>query len=113
MKCPICDVEMRTAEREGVEIDSCPQCRGVWLDRGELEKILASVESQQSRGRDERDENENEEDEDEDRPGERRAGRYRDEEPRREGECRREGESRSGGKRKEGFLSNLFDMFGG
>ena len=51
MKCPICDIEMRITEREGVEIDYCPQCRGVWLDRGELEKILARVESQQSRGR--------------------------------------------------------------
>ncbi len=110
MKCPICDIEMRITEREGVEIDYCPQCRGVWLDRGELEKILARVESQQSGGRDER--NEDEDDEDEDRPGDRRAGRYRDEDPRREGEYRRESESRSGGKRKEGFLSNLFDMFG-
>jgi Zn-finger nucleic acid-binding protein len=112
MKCPICDIEMRITEREGVEIDYCPQCRGVWLDRGELEKILSRVESQQSRGRDERDESEDEEGEDEDRRGDRKAGRYHDEEPRREGEYRRESESRSGGKRKEGFLSNLFDMFG-
>ncbi|MCS6846419.1 MAG: zf-TFIIB domain-containing protein [Anaerolineae bacterium] len=40
MKCPICDVEMRLAERQGVEIDYCPNCRGVWLDRGELDKLI-------------------------------------------------------------------------
>jgi hypothetical protein len=40
MKCPICNIELRIAERSGVEIDFCPQCRGVWLDRGELDKIL-------------------------------------------------------------------------
>jgi Zn-finger nucleic acid-binding protein len=39
--CPRgCGVELRLAERHGVEIDYCPQCRGVWLDRGELDKII-------------------------------------------------------------------------
>lgn len=40
MKCPVCNVELRIADRQGVEIDYCPQCRGVWLDRGELDKII-------------------------------------------------------------------------
>ncbi len=40
MDCPVCKVELRMAERQGVEIDYCPQCRGVWLDRGELDKII-------------------------------------------------------------------------
>lgn len=40
MKCPVCDVPLTMAERKGVEIDYCPQCRGVWLDRGELDKII-------------------------------------------------------------------------
>ncbi|MBU5613004.1 TFIIB-type zinc ribbon-containing protein [Geomonas azotofigens] len=41
MKCPICPgVELKIAERQGVEIDYCPECRGVWLDRGELDKII-------------------------------------------------------------------------
>lgn len=41
MKCPICnDVDLKIAERQGIEIDYCPQCRGVWLDRGELDKII-------------------------------------------------------------------------
>jgi uncharacterized protein len=40
MRCPTDQTELRIAERQGVEIDYCPQCRGVWLDRGELDKIL-------------------------------------------------------------------------
>ena len=43
MKCPVCDVALSISSREGVEIDFCPQCRGVWLDRGELDKILDRV----------------------------------------------------------------------
>jgi len=43
MKCPVCDVTLSISAREGVEIDFCPQCRGVWLDRGELDKILDRV----------------------------------------------------------------------
>jgi uncharacterized protein len=38
--CPACRVNLVMSERQGVEIDYCPQCRGVWLDRGELDKIL-------------------------------------------------------------------------
>jgi Zn-finger nucleic acid-binding protein len=41
MKCPICNnINLLMTERCGVEIDYCPECRGVWLDRGELEKIV-------------------------------------------------------------------------
>ncbi len=41
MHCPVCkDVQLVMAERQGVEIDYCPQCRGVWLDRGEFDKII-------------------------------------------------------------------------
>ena len=41
MKCPVCeDVSLSISSRDGVEIDFCPQCRGVWLDRGELDKII-------------------------------------------------------------------------
>jgi Zn-finger nucleic acid-binding protein len=40
MKCPVCNVDLVMSERSGVEIDYCPQCRGVWLDRGELDKIV-------------------------------------------------------------------------
>ena len=40
MSCPVCDVALTMSERQGIEIDYCPQCRGVWLDRGELDKII-------------------------------------------------------------------------
>ena len=40
MKCPSCNVDLVMSERSGIEIDYCPQCRGVWLDRGELDKII-------------------------------------------------------------------------
>lgn len=45
MKCPMCDVELHIAERHGIEIDYCPKCRGIWLDRGELDKIIERAES--------------------------------------------------------------------
>lgn len=41
MKCPVCiEPALTIAERQGIEIDYCPTCRGVWLDRGELDKII-------------------------------------------------------------------------
>lgn len=40
MICPSCNTELKMSERTGIEIDYCPQCRGVWLDRGELDKII-------------------------------------------------------------------------
>ena len=40
LPCPVCKVDLVMSERQGIEIDYCPQCRGVWLDRGELDKII-------------------------------------------------------------------------
>ena len=40
MPCPVCRVPLAMSDRQGIEIDYCPQCRGVWLDRGELDKIV-------------------------------------------------------------------------
>lgn len=50
MKCPVCkDVSLVMSDKQGVEIDYCPNCRGVWLDRGELDKIIErSVSSSNS-----------------------------------------------------------------
>jgi Zn-finger nucleic acid-binding protein len=43
MKCPACpDSNLLMTDRQGVEIDYCPACRGVWLDRGELDKLLTA-----------------------------------------------------------------------
>lgn len=47
MKCPVCkEVNLVMSERQGIEIDYCPECRGVWLDRGELDKIIEKTENQ-------------------------------------------------------------------
>lgn len=48
MKCPHCAVELQMSERRGVEIDYCPTCRGVWLDRGELDKLLEHANREQA-----------------------------------------------------------------
>jgi uncharacterized protein len=51
MKCPNCSTTLLMSDKHGVEIDYCPSCRGIWLDRGELEKIIErelSMSTQQS-----------------------------------------------------------------
>lgn len=46
MQCPVCkDVTLVMSDRQGIEIDYCPSCRGVWLDRGELDKIIEKSSS--------------------------------------------------------------------
>ena len=96
MKCPVCDVALSISSREGVEIDFCPQCRGVWLDRGELDKVIeraaaslapATAPVGGDRGRDDRYD---------DRP------RYDDD--------RRYGDHRPHKKKKRGFLEDLFEF---
>ena len=46
MQCPVCGDRMKEVERQGVSIDLCPGCKGVWLDRGELEKLIALSQSE-------------------------------------------------------------------
>ncbi|MCP2031047.1 Zn-finger nucleic acid-binding protein [Okibacterium sp. HSC-33S16] len=46
MKCPTDSATLVMSERSGVEIDYCPECRGVWLDRGELDKIIERAENE-------------------------------------------------------------------
>jgi uncharacterized protein len=90
MNCPICKtVNLVMSERQGIEIDYCPQCRGVWLDRGELDKLIerGSEGSSGQRG----------EYQSRDSANEQRD--YR--EPHREGYKK---------KKREGFLSDLFDF---
>jgi hypothetical protein len=56
MKCPVCNIALTMSDRQGIEIDYCPQCRGVWLDRGELDKIIersTSYQQVEDRGRSE------------------------------------------------------------
>lgn len=57
MKCPTDGTDLQMTERQGIEIDYCPKCRGVWLDRGELDKIIersATYEAQPEKYREER-----------------------------------------------------------
>lgn len=46
MKCPVCkDIDLAMTDRQGIEIDYCPRCRGVWLDRGELDRLIERAEA--------------------------------------------------------------------
>jgi Zn-finger nucleic acid-binding protein len=124
MKCPICDIEMRTSFREEVEIDHCPQCRGIWLDRGELEKILAQIVIQYSSDREDEKKHEREAQgkyekapiqngRNDDSRNERneRYERYERDEGDERNERNEKGER--GGQKREGFFANLMDLFGG
>lgn len=103
MKCPACEVPLALSERQGVEIDYCPRCRGIWLDRGELDKILDRAGGG-ARPRDERDERRGERDQ--------RESEYRD--PRSWGHGESQHREHSVGerprKRREGWLAELFDF---
>lgn len=48
MKCPIDNQTLVVSDRQNIEIDYCPECRGVWLDRGELDKIIERSSSNQA-----------------------------------------------------------------
>jgi Zn-finger nucleic acid-binding protein len=84
MKCPIDQAELVMSDRQGIEIDYCPQCRGVWLDRGELDKIIersASAPTAPDRGRAARDDDGRYEPDrgyDDARPRRRRRGSFLD-----------------------------------
>jgi Zn-finger nucleic acid-binding protein len=88
MKCPICSVELQMMERQNIEIDYCPQCRGVWLDRGELDKLIERS-NQLSSGPERREYEHEHERDDHDR----HASSY--------------------GRKKQSFLSGIFESFGG
>jgi len=96
MKCPIDNAELVMSERQGIEIDYCPQCRGVWLDRGELDKIIerASGPAQPQPER-----------QDYDAPRGREQG-YRDE---RDSRYRDDDRYRPK-KKRESFLGDIFDF---
>ncbi|ARJ07749.1 hypothetical protein GCM10010988_41840 [Cnuibacter physcomitrellae] len=101
MKCPIDAVDLVITERSGVEIDYCPQCRGVWLDRGELDKIIdrsAVAPSQDRRGFGYSD--------DRSYGGRNDGHGHRDD----RGRGGHHEDRRNGRGRREGFLGNLFDF---
>ncbi len=103
MECPVDATVLQMTDRQGVEIDYCPKCRGVWLDRGELDKIIDRApvaEPSTAPPRQER------------RYDDTRAGDSRYEERRYEDEHRRYSGEHSHYKkqRKESFLGELFDF---
>jgi Zn-finger nucleic acid-binding protein len=73
MKCPNCSETLTLSERQGVEIDFCPKCRGIWLDRGELDKLLEREAAFTRRGPRPHDEGRYRDDDDDDHYGGRRS----------------------------------------
>jgi Zn-finger nucleic acid-binding protein len=112
MKCPVCDVALSISSREGVEIDFCPQCRGVWLDRGELDKVIerasAAMVPTPDRGRpDERRDDRRSEPRYDDRRSEPRYEERRDD---RRYDDRRPDDDHKRKKKKRSFLEDLFEL---
>lgn len=90
MKCPHCEELLVISERQGIEIDYCPKCRGVWLDKGELDKI---IERSELHAPGNYDKNKNQDDFDDDYDN---RSHYDD--------------TYKNRKKRGGFLSNLFDF---
>ncbi|MBX7109398.1 MAG: zf-TFIIB domain-containing protein [Chitinophagales bacterium] len=86
MNCPSCNTTLVMSQRQQVEIDYCPKCRGVWLDRGELDKIISRSFHQ----------------DDQESDGGSRYDRRADED--------RRSVPKHYGKKRESFLSDLFDF---
>ena len=93
MQCPTDQTTLVMAERSGIEIDYCPSCRGVWLDRGELDKIIERAAPQTA-------------------PAAPTAGSYEAErdERRRQQEQRYAQPQQYRRKKKEGWLGEVFDV---
>lgn len=85
MKCPACDELLVMTERQGVEIDYCPVCRGVWLDKGELDKII-------------------------ERSGRESSPSYKEEKPSYREDDSKYKQPYQGKRKKGGFLEDLFDF---
>jgi Zn-finger nucleic acid-binding protein len=88
MTCPRCSETLEATVRDGVEIDHCPRCRGVWLDRGELDKLIGRFDGT---ARDERRRDDDRYDDDDD---EGLGGLF----------------GGGGGRRRGGLLGDLFDF---
>jgi Zn-finger nucleic acid-binding protein len=106
MRCPLCDVPMREVTRRNVKIDVCTECKGVWLDRGELDHLLdaaGEVDSVEARGSLERSPA---------RPSvataERRSRDDDDDDD--DDDDRRSGSSSGRPKKRRGWLSEMFEL---
>jgi uncharacterized protein len=115
MKCPVCDVALSISSREGIEIDFCPQCRGVWLDRGELDKIIeragqSVAPSVATGGRGYREEMRPPPRYDDDDRGRRYDERYDDDDRGRRHDERYDDRDPRRRRKKRSFLDDLFDF---
>ena len=93
-------------DRQGIEIDYCPKCRGVWLDKGELDKIIersASVQSSQGLQDSNEKRRKYDDDDDDDDDDDNRGGLLG-------GRRQQNDNSKNQGRRRGGFLGNLFDF---
>lgn len=97
MKCPSCDELLIMAERQGVEIDYCPKCRGVWLDKGELDKIIEKSSAEQALH-------------EQKQYDKKRKKNYNDDDDNFFDQNKKGNDLNNPGRRKGGFLSNLFDF---
>ena len=99
MKCPNCNNTLEMTERQGIEIDYCPKCRGVWLDKGELDKIIERSASAQAA-------------QEQKQYGEKRKHQYDDDDDDDDNFFGRgrKGDEKNPGRRRGGFLGNLFDF---
>ena len=87
MKCPVCkDTTLLMSERNGIEIDYCPECRGIWLDRGELDKLLEKENNNKN---------------------------YHTEEIHNEEKYHNESKNKTSKKKRETFIGEKFDIFSG
>lgn len=102
LMCPNCNASMTEVKRNDVAFDMCPTCRGVWLDRGELEKIVAGA-------RDERTAFEQDRRQFYDNPDEYRRAHLQQRPQQGYGERGEGGYDQRGGRRRGGF--GLFDIF--
>lgn len=90
MNCPTCNVDLQMTERQGVEIDYCPKCRGVWLDRGELDKIIERLDSEQ--------------------PAQAAQMNNRSYQPQRDSHDYEDRDEHHGRRKKKSFLGDMFDF---
>ena len=103
MKCPKCEVTLSISDRQGIEIDYCPQCRGIWLDRGELDKIIErNAEAYSGKRRDVDKDDDRHSDHDDDR-------RHSDRDDDRRGGYGQQGDPNKYRKKKS-FLGEIFDF---
>jgi hypothetical protein len=114
MNCPVCDAKLREVTKMNVQVDICPDCKGVWLDRGELDKIIELVAQEGSSEAPSRPEARREEYRNDDHRESRESHDHDDHGKHSDGDQGKGIDPRTGRPRKkESIVTSIFDMFGG